>query len=790
MARVPKSPLERLVDALKTKRAGERDLYPDLKTLLTGSRYGIGLQTDQVVVDSPSVGGLLAPDLTVFLVDEAGTALRGPDHAFAVIEAKPGHALARPASRQRILEEKSVYVQTGTRFLFLVDQERVIRHDAPLGGPPAEWFWDALKDPTALHACFGPIGPGATRLGAVLSAFRRDGEPHATLRAEGDAERRKFIDTIRTCLRVTADAVRDAVQRLVVRDLKDAEALIADLSVRWGEARYRADRRPIPIKFAREVARGAQQLRPDDLRAFLGDEAQLATDLDGKLYALQIEHELIPFYAQRLGLDVGDTEKRASLLKSYYGKGQKPTPSGRAVETFAYETATLLVSRMLMIRFSEDNGFVKKMISNGGVEAFHAFDAYSSIGFQTLLATSYARARPVYSGLFSESPLDWILDVADERVDQALAHALWMLNRWDFATVDGDVLSGVYDKYLDPARRRALGEVFTRPEIARYLLDLATEGKPQASVLDPACGSGTFVIERLAPHIARLRADNLLAVDTIRPWLERTSGLDINPFSATLARMQVLWHLLDAVRHLPEDQRPRALRALVRAIRVAGGHTSLDTFGIGGANRQGQLDLTFAAEGEATRTTASGLFRTIATDEYDAVVGNPPFVRAQRLAIPLAIRDAYADILRGEADLYVAFVKRALETWVKPGGRLAFILPLPSTVAGYARPMRELVEAHRIVEIVDFEPMRRVMFRGVKRPVVALIVQRDPPTPEDRIRIRVVDPDCYDPVGDVVDLTRASTTEIGRTDFVTLYAPIDLGDDDEAEDAEDEDDAA
>jgi len=47
--------------------------------------------------------------------------------------------------------------------------------------------------------------------------------------------------------------------------------------------------------------------------------------------------------------------------------------SGQAVETFVYETATLLVSRMLMIRFAEDHGFVRKMLSNGGIEAFSGF---------------------------------------------------------------------------------------------------------------------------------------------------------------------------------------------------------------------------------------------------------------------------------------------------------------------------------------------------------------------------------------------------------------------------------
>ena len=770
--------LQKLVRGLTTKRAGERDLYPDLKALLTRSHFGIGLQADQIVVDAPSLGGRLAPDLAIFLRAEDGSALRGPDHAYAIIEAKPEHPLGRPASRQRIFDEKRAYVQTGTRWFYLVDQERVLRYEAPALDTPVEWLWSDLEQPGPLRDCFGVIDAQSTGLVSILSAFRAHGSGHASLNAEG-AGRRDFVDTIRACLTVTSEMVRAAIDRLTVPALREANAAVESLASEWGEAHYQAGRTPLPFTFDRAIANGRNRLSDDELRQFLTVEALSAAELEERLYALEIEHELLPFYAQRLGLDTGDRAKRPSLLKPRQSSG-KTTASGRAIETFAYETAVLLVSRMLMIRFAEDNGFLPKLISNGGVEAFHAFDAYGGVGHQALLQSSYSRARPIYGGLFSPSPLDWLLRVADPAVDQALVHALWLLNRWNFATVDGDVLSGVYDKYLDPARRRALGEVFTRPEVARYLLDRATEGHSDPSILDPSCGSGTFIVERLSQEVASLRDRHLLTLDTVGPVLDRLAGLDINPFSATLARMQMLWHLLDAVRNLPPAELPSAVRALVRRIRVEGGHTSLDPFS-SSQMRQGSLDLSFTTTEGSTRSTATGLFRSIATGQYDAVVGNPPFVRAQRLGIPDTIRHAYADVLQGEADIYVAFVKRALETWVKPGGRMAFILPIPATVAGYAAGLRRLVERHRIVELIDFEPMRRVMFRGVKRPVIALIVEKNEPADDDTVILRVLDASCYDETSDAVLMSGASTTVITRADFLGLYAPTDF-DEDDAED--------
>jgi hypothetical protein len=123
-----------------------------------------------------------------------------------------------------------------------------------------------------------------------------------------------------------------------------------------------------------------------------------------------------------------------------------------------------------MVRFSEDHKFLKRYISNGGVEVFAKYAEYYNKPMQSLLQETYRQSRDLYRNLFDQNILDWALDSDDALLSEALLHSMFLLSRWDFKTVHGDILAGVYDHYLDTAKRRALGEVFTRPEIARYML--------------------------------------------------------------------------------------------------------------------------------------------------------------------------------------------------------------------------------------------------------------------------------------------------------------------------------
>ena len=115
---------------------------------------------------------------------------------------------------------------------------------------------------------------------------------------------------------------------------------------------------------------------------------------------------------------------------------------------------------------------------------------------------------------------------------------MWILAGWDFRTVRRDLLSGIYDRNLDAFQRRALGEVYTRPELTSYMLRACGYDGTQ-SLLDPACGSGTVLVEAFELLRGRKEAAGVgISADDVAETFGRLHGMDVNGFSATLAQIQ------------------------------------------------------------------------------------------------------------------------------------------------------------------------------------------------------------------------------------------------------------
>ena len=108
--------------------------------------------------------------------------------------------------------------------------------------------------------------------------------------------------------------------------------------------------------------------------------------------------------------------------------------------------------------------------------------------------------------------------------------------RFDWKKAPNDVAAILYETVIPPDERRQLGEYYTPDWLARAIVrEVVTEPLDQY-VLDPACGSGTFVAEAVAHFIEAAKATALDSKEVLE-WLRFSiAGIDVHPVAVHLAR--------------------------------------------------------------------------------------------------------------------------------------------------------------------------------------------------------------------------------------------------------------
>ena len=87
-----------------------------------------------------------------------------------------------------------------------------------------------------------------------------------------------------------------------------------------------------------------------------------------------------------------------------------------------------------------------------------------------------------------------------------------------------------------PEERRQLGEYYTPAWLARAMIRELVDDPLNQRVLDPACGSGTFVAEAVSHFIAAARAADLKPLELLNRLREAVTGVDVHPVAVHLAR--------------------------------------------------------------------------------------------------------------------------------------------------------------------------------------------------------------------------------------------------------------
>lgn len=750
--------LIRQITANQTVAVGklaEAQSYAPARALIIDPRLGLGVPPDSVVVDAPVPFGRERPDIQIWL-EGVPVALRNEsEHLYAILELKSGTKV-RDGGRAIARSELETYSYGKLRYFYLADAEVIQRYD--LGGvdlPPArEVRWTELEDDDLFVDFFSPLTPDRRTLRAQLREFASMEIPLGRSIVK-PRDRKRFVDAIVTTARVLSSAVSDLVDRKLVPDLMSANAAIEEKMRGYGPVSFDFGDDD-PLHFPDEPHAG----RRSEHAAFNAAYTDLLSTLENKQYALHAEHEGLPAYAERSGLKA----EHASFLLVDSKNSETKATSTSARASYVQETATLLFSRLLMIRFSEDHGLLPRILSNGGLSTFARFAQQVDEPFQTLVQTAYRRAHPIYRHLFEPKALDWLLHDKDEVLSETLLHVMWILAGWDFTTVRGDILSGIYDRNLDASQRRALGEVYTRPELAEYMLQACGYDGTQ-TVLDPACGSGTFLVEAFEAARRRKEAAGVdFGSDDVVETLKLLHGMDVNAFSATLAQIQLLWHVLST----SHADQVGLMRQAIKALAVEGGRSSLETWGASMAVED-LFDGEAGRESEETRAAnvahqrrlrnADRRFRDMSSRRagFQIVTGNPPFVRVHRLRITEAQKIEYQDVRRKQTDLAVLFTYRAMKWWLAPGGRLGFYLPLAISESAYGEPLREIMAQHTIIEIIDLEEIGNVAFHGANIVTMGLVVEKSPSPDDHHVKITRVTASCLDGETGRIDMSRATS---------------------------------
>jgi hypothetical protein len=243
------STLVKKIAQFRSDTSGERNLYPFIRDLLVTPAFGIGLKSDQVVVDSALAGGRDIPDLTVFST-KAGRPIKTPDHAYAVFEVKRGRDVCDNAAG--IYEEKKKYIKAGTRWFFILDQEEVHKWDVMAKTEAAVYRWEDLTAPELFSVCFAEVRPEHVALEEQLKAFT-DGKTKFAFQSIDELGKHHFTDTIREIAVILSGAVTQLVDTKVVPDLTRANELLQEMETRWGAAVYDWNSVGFPLEFTNLV---------------------------------------------------------------------------------------------------------------------------------------------------------------------------------------------------------------------------------------------------------------------------------------------------------------------------------------------------------------------------------------------------------------------------------------------------------------------------------------------------------------------------------------------------------
>ena len=285
---------------------------------------------------------------------------------------------------------------------------------------------------------------------------------------------------------------------------------------------------------------------------------------------------------------------------------------------------------------------------------------------------------------------------------------------YDFKYIPIELISAVYETFLDEDRRKT-SAYYTPPEIVDFVLNevLPFETEPQnVSILDPACGSGIFLVEayrRLVTLHRHARGGENLSFEELRDLLTGSiNGVDLSVEAIQVAAFSCYLALLDFLE-------PKSIWETVRFPTLKGTNLFVNDFF--------DMDAPFNER------------------RYDIIVGNPPWQSSLTAKVADYVGQNNHPI--GNKQIAQAFLWRA-PTLLADGGRICLLAPSKGILFNQSGRNREFRRrffmANEITQVVDFSAFRHSLFRRAVAPMVAVFYRKPSDTDSGRGELMYLNP--------------------------------------------------
>jgi len=384
------------------------------------------------------------------------------------------------------------------------------------------------------------------------------------------------------------------------------------------------------------------------------------------------------------------------------------------------ESVQKILDRILVIRVAEDRGII------GSDSLWKELDSWKSRGlptpFMRSLKSLFRDFDDVYnSKLFEKHPCE------DLKLDNdVLEKVITALYKYNFDLISADVLGAIYEDYIghilqeaekgidivkDYGTRKEAGIYYTPTRVVEYIVrkalgpSLEAKTPEQVSmikVLDPACGSGSFLIKAFDffkeyyERYNKNQRDNAKAADlTIFVKMisdmekkilgENIFGVDLDPQAAEIAAVNLMLKALRKGERLP----------LILGDNIKCGNSLI-------SGTEDELKKYFGSDWNQEKpfdweSEFSDIFKL---GGFDVVIGNPPHGGKLSQKERTYFSQKYK-VAKGYKNTASLFIERAFQL-LKPSGVMGLVIPKSLTFSERWNIVRNFILNNlEIIEIAD-----------------------------------------------------------------------------------------